>query len=141
MGKKRIKTIQADKLKASKKNKKNSKKRIEQGRAYVQSSYNNTIITFTDNNGDVVLSSSCGALGFRGAKKATPYAASILARDLVEKAKGFGLQRVEVFVKGLGHARDQAIRALAANGLDLLSIKDITPIPHGGCRPRKPRRV
>lgn len=141
MGKKRIKTIQADKLKTAKKGIKKIRQKIEHGRVYVQSSYNNTIITFTDEKGDVVFSSSCGALGFKGAKKATPYAASILARDLAGKAKAIGLQRVDVFVKGLGHARDQAVRSLAVNGLDLLSIKDITPIPHGGCKPRKPRRV
>ena len=142
MGKKRIKTIQADNLKLSKKKlKKKTRTCVETGRAYIQSGYNNTIITFTDEKGDILISSSCGTLGFKGAKKATPYAATLLVKETIEKIRPLGLKKVKVFVKGVGYARDQAIRALAFNGLDLISIKDITPMPHGGCRPRKPRRV
>ncbi|MFH1392137.1 MAG: 30S ribosomal protein S11 [bacterium] len=139
MGKKRIKTIQADKLK-QRKTKKISRK-ISQGRIYIKSSYNNTMITITDLNGDVVAWSSAGLLGFKGAKKATPYAASAIMKDVVSRAKESGLREVELYVKGFGTGRESAIRAVPANGLEIVSIKDMTPVPHGGCRPPKPRRV
>lgn len=142
MGKKRIKTIQSDKLKLNKKKaKKKARRNVEAGRVYIKSNYNNTIITFTDEKGDVLASASCGMLGFKGAKKATPYAASLLVKETITKLRPVGLKKVKVFIKGVGYARDHAIRALAFNGLDLIFIKDITPMPHGGCRPRKPRRV
>lgn len=139
MGKKRIKTIQADKLK-QRKAKKISRK-ITQGRIYIQSTYNNTVVTITDLNGNVVAWASAGSLGFKGAKKATPYAASAIVKDIVNRTRPSGLREVEVYVKGFGTGRESAIRAVPANGLDIISIKDITPVPHGGCRPPKPRRV
>lgn len=114
---------------------------VPRGRAYIQATYNNTIITLTDERGNVIAWSSAGKTGFRGPKKSTPYAASIIAKDAVEKAKNFGLKDVDVFVKGVGAGREAAIRALHANGLEILSIKDVTPIPHNGCRPPKPRRI
>lgn len=114
---------------------------IPHGRAYVQATYNNTIVTLTDDRGNVISWSTAGKVGFKGPKKSTPFAASIITRDAVEKAKNFGLKDVDVFVKGVGAGREAAVRALHANGLEVLSIKDITPIPHNGCRPPKPRRV
>ena len=139
MGKKRIKTVQADKLK-HRKAKKISRK-ISQGRIYIQSTYNNTRVTVTDLNGGVVAWATAGSLGFKGAKKATPYAASVIMKDVVSRAKASGLQEVEVHVKGFGTGRESAIRAVPANGLEIISIQDVTPVPHGGCRPPKPRRV
>jgi len=116
-------------------------KQIPRGRAYVQATYNNTIVTLTDLAGDVLSWSSAGKMGFRGPKKSTPYAAGIIARDAVEKAKKFGLREVQVFVKGIGSGREAAIRSLYVNGLNITLIKDITPTPHNGCRPPKVRRV
>jgi len=95
----------------------------------------------TDQNGDVISWSNAGENGFKGPKKATPYAAQMIVKRAIEKAKGVGLRDVLVFVKGVGTGRESAVRALNANGLNILAIKDITPIPHNGCRPRKPRRV
>ena len=111
------------------------------GVAHVKATYNNTIVTLTDLTGNVISWASAGMAGFKGPKKSTPYAAQIIARIAVEKAKEFGLQEVSVFVKGVGTGRESAIRALNANGLIVSSIKDVTPIPHNGCRPKKPRRV
>jgi len=108
---------------------------------YIQSSYNNTIVTITDLNGEVVASESAGAVGFKGPKKATPFAATKVIDSLMNKIQRLTLKEVNVFVKGVGSGREAAIRALVANGLEILSIKDITPIPHNGCRPPKPRRV
>ena len=116
-------------------------RQVGSGRAYVKSTYNNTIVTFTDQNGNVLSWSSAGQCGFKGPKKATPYAASIIVKDAYEKAKKYGLKEVSVFVRGIGGGRESAIRALNANGIIVGSIKDITPIPHNGCRPRKRRRV
>jgi small subunit ribosomal protein S11 len=116
-------------------------RQVSLGRAYIKATYNNTIITFTDQNGNTLAASSAGENGFRGPKKATPYAASIIVRKAVEKAQPYGLREVNVFVKGVGLGRESAIRAINANGINILSIKDITPIPHNGCRKRKPRRV
>jgi len=100
------------------------------------------MITLTDNNGDVISWASAGLAGFKGAKKATPYAAQIITKIAAQKAKEeYGLQEVSVFVSGVGTGREGAIRALNANGLEVSSIKDITPVPHNGCRPKKPRRV
>lgn len=128
-------------VKAKKKKKKKEKKIVSSGRAYIKATYNNTIITLTDQKGDVISWASAGVCGFRGPKKATPYAAQVIVKKSAEKAKEFGLKEVIVFVKGVGTGRESAIRALNANGLNILSIKDVTPIPHNGCRPRKPRRV
>lgn len=116
-------------------------KRVDRGRIYVQSTYNNTIITIADAKGSVIAWSSAGSLGFRGPKKATPYAASKTVETLMEKVKKAGLRDVDVFVKGVGSGRESAVRAFAAQGLNIFSIKDVTPVPHNGCRPRKVRRV
>ena len=116
-------------------------KRVDRGRVYIQSTYNNIMITVTDAKGAVIAWSSAGAMGFRGPKKATPYAASKTVESLMEKIKKSGLRDVNIFVKGVGSGREGAIRAFAAQGLNIFSIKDITPVPHNGCRPRKVRRV
>lgn len=117
------------------------KRTVEQGRAYVQATYNNTIITITDRMGDVLSWSSAGHIGFKGPKKSTPYAASLTVKDAITKAQEYGLKSVDVFVKGVGSGRDSAVRSLATHGLLITAIKDTTPIPHNGCRPPKPRRV
>ncbi len=130
------------KKKLVKKKKKKVARIVKVGRAYIQATYNNTMITLTDNNGDVIAWASAGLAGFKGAKKATPYAAQIITKIASQKAKEeYGLQEVSVFVSGVGTGREAAIRALNANGLDVSSIKDTTPVPHNGCRPKKPRRV
>lgn len=121
--------------------KKKIKNQILKGRANIQCTYNNTIIALADMNGAVLGWSSSGHMGFKGAKKATPYAATQVVAELSEKVKKYGLQEIDVYVKGVGSGREAAIRALANNGFTILSIKDITPIPHNGCRPKKPRRV
>lgn len=120
--------------------KKSKKKLVEEGNAYIQASYNNTIVTLTEKNGDVLSWSSSGSNGFKGARKSTPYAAQVSAENAAEKAKVFGLQRVSVYVKGVGSGRVQAVRGLITSGLDLLSITDTTPVPHNGCRKKKTRR-
>ncbi len=121
--------------------KKKNVRQVSHGRVYVKATYNNTIITVTDQNGNVLAWSSAGQNGFRGPKKSTPYASSVIVKTAVDKARPYGLKEVNVFVRGVGSGRESAIRALNANGLVVLSIKDITPIPHNGCRPKKPRRV
>jgi len=112
-----------------------------EGRIYISSSYNNTKLTLTTTKGDVLAWASAGHSGFKGTKKATPFAASKITESLVGKAQKQGITKVSVFVKGIGGGRDSAIKALAAQGMDIISIKDVTPIPHNGCRPPKPRRV
>lgn len=124
-----------------KKRKTKSVKALAHGRAYIQATYNNTIITLTDQNGNVVAWSSAGGCGFKGPKKATPYAASVVVRRLLEKVDGSGLKDVSVFVKGVGQGREGAIRAFNANNVNVTSIKDATPIPHNGCRKPRPRRL
>jgi small subunit ribosomal protein S11 len=114
---------------------------LERAKVYIQSTYNNTLITLTDLQGNVVAWSSAGLVGFKGPKKATPFAASRVVEVLIEKVNNLGLREISVFVKGVGSGRDAAIRALANHGLEINSIKDVTPVPHNGCRPRKPRRV
>lgn len=116
-------------------------KKIKEGRIYISSSYNNTICTLTDPQGKVLAWSSAGNIGFKGTKKATPFAASKVAEGIVQKAQKLGIEKIEVFVRGIGSGRESAIRSLAAKGLDILVIRDITPIPHNGCRPPKVRRV
>ena len=118
---------------AKKVTKKRVRKNVERGRAHIQSSFNNTIVTLTDAEGN--------ALGFRGSKKSTPYAAQMAAETATKAALVHGLKSVDVFVKGPGSGREAAIRALSASGLDVLSICDVTPVPHNGCRPPKRRRV
>jgi len=121
--------------------KKKVAKQVSQGCAYVQATFNNTIVTLTDLNGNVLAWASAGNCGFKGPKKSTPYAASIVVKTAADRIKEVGLKDVNVFVKGVGAGRDSAIRALNANGFQVLSIKDITPIPHNGCRQPKPRRI
>lgn len=118
-----------------------SKRTVTEGRAYVQSSFNNTIVTITDLSGNVIAWSSAGSNGFKGAKKATPYAAQISAEAAINKALLFGVEKLNVFVKGVGAGREQAIRGLHSSGINIESITDQTPVPHNGCRPRKARRV
>lgn len=120
---------------------KKSKRQILKGRASIQCTYNNTIVTIADLSGAVLGWSSSGHLSFKGAKKSTPYAATQVVADVTEKVKKYGVQELEVFVKGVGSGREASIRALANNGFNLVTIKDITPIPHNGCRPRRPRRI
>jgi len=128
-------------IKQTKSRKKKAVRQVSQGCAYIQATYNNTILTLTDLNGNTLAWSSAGNCGFKGPKKATPYAASLIVKNAAEKVKGSGLKEVNVFVNGIGQGRDSAVRALNANGFHVLSIKDITPLPHNGCRPPKPRRV
>ncbi len=117
------------------------KKFVQTGQAHIHATYNNTIVTITDQQGNVIAWSSAGKCGFKGPKKATPYAAGIIVRDVVEKTKPFGLKSIDVYVRGVGLGREAAIRALAGNGLLIQVIKDMTPTPHNGPRARKVRRV
>ncbi|MDU6497597.1 MAG: 30S ribosomal protein S11 [Veillonella sp.] len=114
---------------------------IESGAAHIRSTFNNTIVTLTDTNGNALSWASAGGLGFRGSRKSTPFAAQMAAEQAAKAAMEHGLRTVEVFVKGPGSGREAAIRALQAAGLEVTSIKDVTPIPHNGCRPPKRRRV
>ena len=120
---------------------KSAKGAVAHGKAYVQATYNNTIVTLTDQNGNVLSWSSAGSSGFKGPKKATPFAAGIVVKNALDKAAEFGLKEVNVLVTGVGQGREGAIRAFNANNVSVLSIKDLTPIPHNGCRPPRPRRV
>jgi len=117
------------------------RRQVSRGRAYVQSTYNNTLVTVTDTNGEVLAWSSAGHLGFKGPKKATPYAATQIVRDLTQKIQPYGLRELFIFVRGVGSGRESAIRTLNASGFQVLGIKDITPIPHNGPRAPKRRRV
>lgn len=116
-------------------------KKVEQGRVYINASYNNTVVTVTDMHGNVLAWATAGSLGFSGPKKATPFASSRVVATIAEKLKAGGPQTVEVIVKGIGGGRDSAVRSLINHGFDIVSIKDVTPIPHNGPRPRKVRRV
>ena len=126
--------------KAAKKKKKNLKA-VPHGHAYIQATFNNTIISITDQTGNVLGWASAGMVGFKGPKKATPYAAGQVVKKVVELVEPYGVKEVNVFVKGIGGGREGSIRGLNANGLNVLSIKDVTPLPHNGCRPPKRRRV
>ncbi len=117
------------------------RKNIPAGRAYIQSTFNNTIVTLTDPQGNVISWGSSGTSGFKGSRKGTPYAAQMAAREAVRKAMMHGLRQIEVYVKGPGSGREAAIRSLQSSGLYITGIKDVTPIPHNGCRPPKRRRV
>lgn len=121
--------------------KKRVKKEIGFGIAYIQSTFNNTIITISDQQGNSLCWSSSGTAGFKGARKGTPFAAQLAAKEIASKAKEFGVRYVDVKIKGPGAGRESAIRALQAEGLEIKSIRDVTPIPHNGCRVRKRRRV
>lgn len=149
MGKKRIIKKSAEELlkererieKAARKEVKAGAKRVQEGKVFIASSYNNTLMTLTDLQGDVLLWKSAGSIGFKGTKKGTAFAASKVAEAFVESCRRLGVSEIKVLVKGIGSGRDSALRSLANRGLNITSIKDVTPIPHNGCRPRKPRRV
>lgn len=121
--------------------KRRERKNIEKGAAHIRSSFNNTIVTLTDMQGNALSWASAGGLGFRGSRKSTPYAAQTAAETAAKAAMEHGLKTVEVYVKGPGQGREAAIRALQAAGLEVIMIKDVTPVPHNGCRPPKRRRV
>jgi small subunit ribosomal protein S11 len=121
--------------------KKKEKKNIQNGVAHIQSTFNNTIITITDMNGNTIAWSSAGSQGFKGSRKSTPFAAQLAADDAAKKAQEHGVQNIEVYVKGPGSGREAALRALQAAGFNVTLIRDVTPIPHNGCRPPKRRRV
>ncbi len=150
MGKKHIiETSQEDIIKEKEKVDQTLKKettvkltdRVKEGRIYISSSYNNTIVTLTNSKGQVLASKSAGSVGFKGAKKATSFAASRVAEAIVNICKKLVVEKIEVFIKGVGSGRESAIRTLVNQGLNVISIKDITPIPHNGVRPKKIRRV
>jgi small subunit ribosomal protein S11 len=128
-------------VKGKKKGPKKEKKNIPHALATVQASFNNTIVSITDNQGNVLAWSSAGRIGFKGSRKGTPYAAQLAAGNAAQLAQEHGVRSLDVKVNGPGAGRESAIRALAAAGIDIRSIKDVTPIPHNGCRPRKRRRV
>ena len=117
------------------------RKLVPRGRAYIQSTFNNTLVTLTDPKGNVIASASSGVAGFKGSRKGTPYAAQTAAEEAVRRGMEHGLRQVDVFVRGPGSGRETAIRALQASGLVVISITDVTPVPHNGCRPPKRRRV
>ncbi len=121
--------------------KKKERKNIQNGIAHIQSTFNNTIITITDMNGNTIAWSSAGSQGFKGSRKSTPFAAQLAADDAAKKAQEHGVQNIEVYVKGPGSGREAALRALQAAGFNVTLIRDVTPIPHNGCRPPKRRRV
>lgn len=127
--------------KRSARGRRRERKNVPRGRAYIQSTFNNTIITLTDSRGNTLAWSSGGATGVKGSRKSTPYAAQVAAENAARRAMDHGLREVDVYVKGPGSGRESAVRALQASGITLLSIRDLTPIPHNGCRPRKRRRV
>jgi small subunit ribosomal protein S11 len=120
---------------------KRERKNIPVGKAYIQSTFNNTVITLTDPNGNVISWASAGTVGFKGSRKSTPYAAQVAADNAARRAMDHGLRQVEVLVRGPGSGREAAIRSLQAAGIQVSSIRDVTPIPHNGCRPPKRRRV
>lgn len=129
------------KVAAKKVTRRRDRKNIEKGAAHIHSSFNNTIVTITDEKGNVISWASAGELGFKGSRKSTPFAAGEVAETAAKKAMEHGLKTVDVFVKGPGSGREAAIRSLQTTGLEISSIKDVTPIPHNGCRPPKRRRV
>ena len=129
------------KIKKTVSRKRREKKNIERGAAHIRSSFNNTLVTITDLQGNAISWSSAGSLGFRGSKKSTPFASQMAAETAARAAMEHGLRTVEVYVKGPGQGREAAIRALQTAGLEVVMIKDVTPIPHNGCRPPKRRRV
>lgn len=116
-------------------------RKVHEGNVYIQSSYNNTMVTITDTAGNVVVWSSAGRTGFSGTRKSTPYAAQRVIADALARLEPYGMEEVKVYVKGIGNARESAVRSLASMGLNIISIRDITPIPHNGVRPPKRRRV
>lgn len=142
-GKTTAKTEEAEKTAdaAAPKKKKSKRRTVQEGQVHVHASFNNTIVTFTDMQGNTLSWSSAGSSGFKGTKKSTPYAAQVAAENAGTKAKAYGVEKVNVFIKGVGPGREQALRGLNAAGFHIQEIKDITPMPHNGCRKRKARRV
>ncbi len=131
----------AEGVKVVKTKKKKIVKQVPRGNAYISATYNNTIVTIADPNGNVLGWASAGMVGFKGPKKATPYAASMVVKQVADKIADYGVKEVSVFVKGIGGGREGAIRGLHTNGFNVVSVNDTTPIPHNGCRPPKRRRV
>jgi small subunit ribosomal protein S11 len=127
--------------KSAKRGKKRERKNVPTGHAHIQSTFNNTIVTITDLEGNTLSWASAGNVGFKGSRKSTPFAAQLAAEAAARRAQEHGVQKVDVFVKGPGSGRETAIRSLAATGLEILGINDVTPVPHNGCRPKKRRRV
>ena len=127
--------------KAPKPKAKKSKRSLSEANVYVIASYNNTLMSISDPQGNVLAQSSAGGSGFKGSRKSTPYAATVTAEKLLEKVANYGIQKIKVFVKGVGTGREQAIRGLQASGMELEGIFDTTPVPHNGCRKRKARRI
>jgi small subunit ribosomal protein S11 len=125
----------------TKKPRRREKKNIAHGQAHIKSTFNNTIVTITDLDGNTISWASAGNVGFKGSRKSTPFAAQLAAEAAARRAQENGMTKVDVFVKGPGSGRETAIRSLAATGLEILGIQDVTPVPHNGCRPRKRRRV
>ena len=125
----------------TKKPRRREKKNVAHGQAHIKSTFNNTIVTITDLQGNTLSWASAGNVGFKGSRKSTPFAAQLAAEAAARRAQEHGLQKVDVFVKGPGSGRETAIRSLAAAGLEIVGINDVTPVPHNGCRPRKRRRV
>jgi small subunit ribosomal protein S11 len=123
------------------KSRRRERKSVPAGRAYIQSTFNNTMVTLTDQEGNVIAWGSSGTAGFKGSRKGTPYAAQLAARDAARRAMEHGLRQIEVYVKGPGSGREAAIRSLQSSGLYITSIRDVTSVPHNGCRPPKKRRV
>jgi small subunit ribosomal protein S11 len=117
------------------------RKNIAIGQAHIKTSFNNTLVTLTDQEGNVIAWESAGSVGFKGSRKSTPFAAQVTAESCAKKGMEHGLQKVEVFVRGPGSGRETAVRSLQAAGLEIIGVKDVTPVPHNGCRPRKRRRV
>ena len=126
---------------AARKPRRKEKKNIAVGQAHIKSTFNNTIVTITDGQGNTLSWASAGNVGFKGSRKSTPFAAQLAAEAAARRAQEHGLQKVDVYVKGPGSGRETAIRSLAAAGLEVVGIQDVTPVPHNGCRPRKRRRV
>ena len=145
MGKKRIteekKEEKAGVVKPASSAGKSSKVKVSNGTLYIRSTYNNTLMTLTDKSGNALFASSSGALGFKGAKKGTPFASAKIAEFLADKAINAGIKEVDVVIKGVGAGRESGIRTLASKGIEISAIKDVTPIPHNGPKPKKPRRV
>jgi small subunit ribosomal protein S11 len=136
-----LSSLSGEEVKLEQKKIKKAKRQIQKGRATIKCSYNNTIINISDGTGGVLGWCSSGLLGFKGAKKATPYAATQVVANVSEKVRKYGIKELEVYVRGVGSGREASIRALANNGFEIIMIKDTTPIPHNGCRAKKPRRV
>ncbi|MBX3039308.1 MAG: 30S ribosomal protein S11 [Bdellovibrionaceae bacterium] len=128
-------------MSAEKTTKRKVKRNVPQGQCYINANFGNVIVTMTDPTGNTVAWSSAGHLGFKGSRKGTPFAAQVAAEDAAKKAMDAGMKAIDVYLKGPGAGREPAIRALAATGLRILSLKDITPVPHNGCRPPKRRRI